>query len=96
MTTTPTPRQLAASLTDLGRGFTAEVFGPGTPDPALGRHVVTMASRIAHRVAVDDPGSRRSPAGPTTPATPGSPRTSSHPSSPVPATSTGASNAGSA
>lgn len=51
---TPTPRQLAEALTDLGRGYQAEVLGI-RPDPQLGQHLITMAKRLVDRVLPTDP-----------------------------------------
>jgi hypothetical protein len=50
---TPTPRQLAEALTDLGRGYQAEVLGI-RPDPQLGQHLITMAKRLVDRVQPTD------------------------------------------
>lgn len=54
--TTPTPAQLAESITDLGRGYTAEIPGlPITPDPLLGARLAAHAKRIQNRVKPNDP-----------------------------------------
>lgn len=53
--TTPTPQQLADALTDVARGYSAELLGLGTPNPQLGHHLLAHARRIPTRIKPDDP-----------------------------------------
>lgn len=54
--TTPTPAQLAEAVTDLGRGYSAEIVGlPISPDPQLGARLTVNAKRIKDRIKPDDP-----------------------------------------